>query len=135
MTNLTEGKTKSCIKECPSDVKRPVGPPPSSNPKKNDKWISVKDSLPLIPKGKYGVSVLVAVFDHVYEEINPGHGYDVTTAMYGCINDNTGKPMPMFDGWDTDRDFMQLYIGKNSQWGPFHDEITHWMYLPDPPKK
>lgn len=33
------------------------------------KWINIKDELPVIPKGRHAVSVLVAVFDSTFEEI------------------------------------------------------------------
>jgi len=99
------------------------------------KWISARKRLPEIPEGKYGVSVLVAVFDYVYEEINPGHGYHVSHAHYGRTKDRNDKPISFW--WDTpeapEYDFMQLYIGQKTEWGPYMDEITHWMYLPEPP--
>ena len=32
------------------------------------KWISVEDSLPVIPEGDYAVSVLVVSYDPIYNE-------------------------------------------------------------------
>jgi len=99
-------------------------------------WISVKDRLPVIPKGKYGVTVLVAEFDPVFEEINPGNGYSVTTALYGSTSDRDGKKKRMFKGYELDFDFQDLYIGKEwGEYGTTGDEVTHWMYLPEPPER
>lgn len=101
-------------------------------------WISVKDKLPEIPKGKYGIQVLIAEFDDIFEEINPGYGYSVTAATYGSTKDRNGKPV---SEWYTHEaapefDFMQLYYGEKSyEWGPTSDVVTHWMYLPAPPSK
>lgn len=92
------------------------------------KWISVFDELPNIPEGKRSVSVLVAVFDPTYNELNPGRGYDVFECMYGNVD---GRDY--FQG-KQGNDFMDLYIGgDNTQMGPIIDEVTHWMYLPEPP--
>lgn len=54
-------------------------------------WISVKDCLPEIPKGKFGVQVLIAEFDSVYEECNPGHGYSVSQVSYHFISNDERK--------------------------------------------
>lgn len=99
-------------------------------------WISVKDRLPEIPEGKYGVQVLVAQFDPCYEELNPGHGYSVRCKNYGSIYDRDGKILPAFDGFESKFEFMELYLGGKShyEWGPCLEEVTHWMPLPDPPK-
>ena len=80
------------------------------------KWISIKDELPKIPKGKHGIVVIAAVFDKIYEEINPGHGYTVQILQFsdGKFLDLTIGP----NGWD----FMEML-----------DPVTHWMYLPKPP--
>ena len=48
-------------------------------------WISIEDRLPEIPEGQYGVSVLVAQFDPVYEEICPGRGCSVQEMVYSVI--------------------------------------------------
>ena len=79
-------------------------------------WISVTDSLPSMPSDKCGITVLVAVYDSVYEEICPGRGYDVMTMM--------------FDGTN----FLEYIVGKNyGFYIPAGDPVTHWMYLPEPP--
>jgi hypothetical protein len=82
------------------------------------KWIKCSDWLPSIPKGKYSISVLGASFDPVYEEINPGKGYEVHEIL--------------FDG-----KFKILAIGgtNGAEWIESIDEVTHWMYKPKPPKK
>jgi hypothetical protein len=99
------------------------------------KWISVKKRLPEIPEGKYGVPVIVAVFDYCYEEMNPGNGYHVGQGHYGRTKDRNG--MPISSSWNCEDApeyaFMQLHIGQKTEWGPYYDEITHWMYLPEPP--
>lgn len=85
-------------------------------------WISVKDRLPEIPKGNYAVSVIVAEYDPCYP------GYSVHSVMYGKYVKNA--LFPKIDGMG----FMTLYYGKTIQWGPCQDEITHWMYMPEPPE-
>ncbi len=96
-------------------------------------WISVKDRLPEIPEGRFGVSVLVAEFDPVYEEINPGHGYSVNEVSYHIISDAERKYWKYPE--DVEKDFATYYYGinKDVEWGPCADEVTHWMPLPDPP--
>lgn len=105
-------------------------------PKKlNMKWISVKDELPKIPKGRYAVAVIVAEFDPGYESLCIGRGFDVIHAMYGKVDNYRKKRMGLFKHWKKKEDFMQLYLGgRDSEWGPFCDEVTHWMYMPKPPK-
>ncbi len=81
-------------------------------------WISVDDKLPTIPEGKYGVSVLVVMFDYIFEELHPGGGQEV-------------QPSQFFRG-----EFKQLAYGENGHmWVVPSDKVTHWMYLPDPPIK
>jgi hypothetical protein len=101
------------------------------------KWISVKDRLPEIPKGKFGISVLVAVYDSTYAEVSGGHGYEVYGAHYGLYDDRHGKRSEHFKGFKEDRGFMTLGIGgkEGSCWLPIFDEVTHWMPMPEPPVK
>ena len=77
-----------------------------------NQWISVKDRIPEIPDGQSGICVIVAVFDDVYEKINPGHGYEVYEANF-----YKGQFETLADG----------------EWFPIVDEVTHWMFLPNPP--
>lgn len=99
-------------------------------------WISVKDALPEIPKGKYGVQVLTAQYDPVYAELcgDKRKGYSVHQTNYAFVDYNC---MPMFKGSifkDGEPAFMEIYFNKiESSWGPTGDEVTHWMYLPEPP--
>lgn len=93
------------------------------------KWISVDDSLPVIPEGRYGVEVLIVEHDPVYEEINPGHGSDTSHAMY--MKNIPGYP-------DAEPDFQIMLLGGQKphvSWTYSCDEITHWMYLPEPIQK
>lgn len=94
----------------------------------NLEWIDVRDRLPEIPKDKHAVSVLIAEFDPIYEELNHGHGHIVHECSFGKY--------PKNDLWEaaTENTFMTLYHGVSTYWGPVLDEVTHWMYLPDPPK-
>lgn len=96
-------------------------------------WISVKDKLPEIPEGKHGVSVLTALFDSVYEEISPGHGYTVSKTMYFKIRKEDR------DRWhypeNVKADFMDFYYDSTGiGWCPCADPITHWMPMPEPPE-
>lgn len=97
------------------------------------KWISVKDSLPVIPEGRYGITVLVCQYDHVFQEIS-GSGLSVETSSYGYVNYDK---MPMFKGSiypDGSAAFMDWYFGSDGGClGPTGDIVTHWMYMPEPP--
>lgn len=97
-------------------------------------WINVDDALPEIPKGKYGISVLVAEFDEVYKEISGGDGYDVHQVTYGYTQ---GHKWFKDLGIELEKDFMTMYIGgeEGPSYGPTGDVVTHWMYLPLPPKR
>jgi hypothetical protein len=100
------------------------------------KWISVKDKLPEIPKGKYAVQVLGSVFDQCYESIHPGHGYKVYEVTYAIITRKLKKESKLYFNFFTERrkEFITLASGpKGSIWVPIFDPITHWMYLPEPP--
>jgi hypothetical protein len=94
-------------------------------------WIDVDDRLPIIPEGKYGIRVIVATFDPIYDEIS-GDGYEVYQASYSYT-----KGRSMYKNSDLKEDFMTLYIGgkAHSEYGPIGDPVTHWMYLPKPPKE
>jgi hypothetical protein len=101
------------------------------------RWIPVSKRLPEIPEGKYGVSVLVAEFDHVYEEIRPGKGYTVRAGHYSKTKDRNGNPISeYYDSPEAPEcDFIQMTISMKGgvSWMPVLEEITHWMYFPEPP--
>lgn len=99
----------------------------------NMKWISVKDRLPKIPKGQYGISVLVVTFDEIYDELSHGKGQDVSECTYGLLHDCHDRRFPMFKGNKKTEDFYCCYY-PDGEPGPMGDPVTHWMYLPRPPK-
>jgi hypothetical protein len=102
-------------------------------------WVKVTDRLPVIPKDKYGIPVLVAEFDPCYDECSsiPNNGYSVNCISYNIVS---YSHMPEFVGSiyaDGEPAFMTMAIGghKNGyEWIPVTDEVTHWMYMPKPPE-
>ena len=96
-------------------------------------WISVDDRLPIIPKGYYGVQVIVAAFDEVYEEINPGHGYSVYQHGYHKTTTMKGEKHKGYEWCELEADFIEFT--RDGFALPSGDPITHWMPLPDPPKE
>ena len=101
-------------------------------------WISVNDRLPVIPKDKYGIGILVVQFDHVYEEMSPGNGQTVTANMYSYLTDRKDRPINdnFADAKVGDKDFITLTYGPSGvEWFPCVDDITHWMYMPLPPER
>lgn len=96
-------------------------------------WISVKDRLPQIPKGMYGVSVIVATFDPVLAE-DGKNGYTVTDGHYGSLRDREGKLLPAFEGTTKEFDFKDLHNGAGKvYWGPTADQVRFWMPMPEHP--
>jgi hypothetical protein len=80
-------------------------------------WISVKDALPEIPDGKFGIKVLVAWFDKWYDEDNPDRCWEVSTCS-----------------WDGNH-FLDLYVGQfGCELAPTFNEILFWKYMPSHPK-
>lgn len=123
----------------------------------DQEWIPVTERLPEIPEGKFAVSVLVAEFDSMYADFvlkhNPTDPFAGMTAMYGSYG-YTRYPDPIpeylaklghkandpisswFEGTTKDKDFITSVSGpKGSEPSPFWDEVTHWMYFPDPPPR
>lgn len=99
-------------------------------------WVNVKDRLPEIPEGRYGVSVLVAELDRTLEDIRPGCGYNVHSVIYAYTRDRDGVKNDWFTDNDIDIAFMQSCTGQHGsswEWCPMFDEVTHWMYMPEPP--
>ena len=83
-------------------------------------WISVKDSLPIVPEDRYSISVLVCEYDSCYEELCPTYGLSVNRyASYGIFQES---PEPYF------------YEQCGDGWIPVAVQVTHWCYLPEPPK-
>jgi len=93
-------------------------------------WFRADEALPVIPEGKYGMPVLAVEFDPVYEEINPGHGYEVHEIHYMKIMDIRGIKNRHFKHSTSDAAFAVLHV---DEWYPPCDEITHWAYMPKPP--
>lgn len=98
---------------------------------KQDNWISIEDALPKIPKGKYGIHVLVAAFDSTYEEINSGCGYSVYEYGYLLTIDRYGNKRKGYEVSALVADFME--IASDGSAYPSGDPITHWQYKPEPP--
>jgi len=96
-------------------------------------WIHINDSLPVIPKGKYGVSVLVVRYDHMY---GPSGLWEVGHALYTTTRDREGNKIKYFREIDKEFDFMELYYGpEDTEWGPTGDPVYYWAYMPEIPKK
>lgn len=97
------------------------------------KWISVKDALPEIPEGKFGISIITAEYDPVYNEDHPKKPvYFIHEHHFGYVN---YEKMPLFIGSrypDGEPAFMEC--NSHYQWGPTGDKVTHWMYLPAQPQ-
>ena len=90
--------------------------------------VSIK---PIIPEGRYAVSILMIVYDSVYDEINPGYGWEVYNGVYSSTRDRKGEKSKMYMGIDLEYDFQCLYIGSNyGEYGPIYDEIKYWAYMP-----
>jgi len=79
-------------------------------------WREVGNELPVIPDGKYGVSVIVAYIDPFNaQEIDE---YCTTQLLYSKARD-TDKPA----------EFVDLATnGKDVEWLPTHFNVTHWRY-------
>lgn len=100
-------------------------------------WTSVEEALPEIPKGLYAVQVLVTTLDSIHEETCPGCGQYVQTATYGSTTDRKGNKLEYFKHSNKDFDFMELnhFHGiDDDTWMPVSEKVTHWMYLPNPPR-
>lgn len=96
-------------------------------------WISVDDRLPEIPEGRFGVQVIAATFDAIYDHFRPGEGYSVRRLTYASTRARNGETLPMFEGITKDFDFMDYYLGDQICMGPVCDPVTYWMPMPDPP--
>lgn len=89
------------------------------------------DIKPIIPEGRYAVSVLMITYDPVYDEINPGHGWEVHNGLYGSTKYRDGSKIKYFEKIDRDFDFMSLYFGDGySDYGPICDRLVYWAYVP-----
>lgn len=81
-------------------------------------WNDVNEILPEVPTGKFGVGVIVAVYDSVYAEIS-GNGWDVYSISYGMVP------------WSDDYAF---YTYGDHEILPPGDPVKFWMYFPKPPE-
>lgn len=106
------------------------------------RWIPVTEALPEIPKGKYGLSVLVCEWDCTYQEFCEKHNdgkfvnvLRVREVSYASTLTRDGKKMESFHPDSPEFNFMQLEPGmyESTDWVPPDDKITHWMYMPKPP--
>lgn len=109
------------------------------------KWISVKERLPEIKENeRCSKPILVCTYDPIFDEDkndktkNRGIGLYVSTNItYGIVN---YKTMPEFVG-SKFKDGEPTFIedvpynggGADGFMSPF-GQITHWMYVPKPPK-
>lgn len=118
-------------------------------------WISVKERLPEIPEGRFAVSVIVATYDPMYADFlrrdgstDPKDGMSTFYGSFGYtkyidhpnnmglrVGHKVGEPISSwFKDWPTDKDFISSVSGPNGdEPSPFWDEVTHWMYFPEPP--
>ena len=119
-------------------------------------WISVRDALPVIPKDRFAVSVIVVLYDPIEASgrwarahPNPLCGVSVFHGSYSYVR--YPDPLPeylvklghkpreiisrWFEGTNKEMDFTSYVEGpKGSEVSPFFDPVTHWMYFPEPPK-
>ena len=94
-------------------------------------WTSVEDGLPIIPKDRYGIYVLIATYDKQYAECcnDPMKAWDVEEAQYGYIDD-----LEMFKGSKKKADFMCRWDnGQDRILGPVGDPVYFWQYMPEAP--
>lgn len=85
-----------------------------------NEWISVKDRLPEVPEGYWCVEILV-----LYQFDDSWH----CRVMSYC--DGTENVLNRQKGWYPalgDADFLDQFVDHGSG-------LTHWMYLPKPPKE
>ena len=104
-------------------------------------WIKITDKLPEIPKGKYGIPVLVVKYDPIYDESDDtppksrGKGCTTRDCHYGIVD----SKMKMFPKELIGTcQFMEISVSPaykyGYEWTPVFEQITHWMYFPEPPK-
>jgi hypothetical protein len=100
-------------------------------------WVSVKDSLPVIPKGRYGIQVLVCTYDGVYDEdmeqgdtipFSRGKGLDVRMISFHYPQ---GKKVPIEE---QTAGFYMLEHGYDSWVECVHEPVVCWMYIPNTPE-
>jgi len=79
----------------------------------NNAWVSVKDHLPEVPKGKHAVEVIIVVIELDGEHI-------VSHSMFSKDKGN----------------FEELWYRPDGkyEWHLLSHEITHWMYMPELPR-
>jgi hypothetical protein len=89
------------------------------------------------------MAVIVCDYDPIYDEDEDdstksrGKGSSVHVMSYNIVN---YEHMPQFVGSiykDGEPSFMGMGVGGNLKYGyewlPPHEQITHWMYLPEAP--
>lgn len=85
-------------------------------------WFKPSDKLPEIPKKQYAISVLIVTHDHVYEELCPKKGSDLSMCHYGPVNNSTKNSFYTLVGILGTLDYREESIC---------DRIIYWAYIPD----
>lgn len=86
------------------------------NPDNDNPWIVLADELPVIPEGKYGMSVIVAYID-------PYNAQEVDEYCTEQISYHTRRDTNNPEGF-----YTLAYGPKEAEWMFFEFEITHWRY-------
>lgn len=90
-------------------------------------WIRVIDELPVIPEGKYGVSIIGATFDPCFCDVCREHGN-----FSGGYSINRYITYKVMEEYSSEPDFYEPL--NDDTWIPTCDIITHWTYLPKRPE-
>jgi hypothetical protein len=105
------------------------------------KWVHIDTAIPVIPEGKYAVSVMVICYDRVYAECCKkkdwqDSGWDIhTSVVYGTTTNREGEKQRMYENSDLLFDFQEMYeSSEGSEWGPVGDKVVYWAYLHEIPQ-
>ena len=77
------------------------------------RWVDANETLPLVPKDKHAVSIIMSLVDPILDELDPSNGCSVVHGIY-----------------DSENGFQIIGYGGKGDWGfyPVIDIVTHWMY-------